>query len=92
MAIEIVRNSKSLDFPKGNCKIALDSQVSKCAPHTATFLMKLKSKFYKGKLESIKKDPHMQISNFEGLIIQMNKYSLKGCITDEDNNLPPLMG
>ena len=55
----------------------------KYALHTASSLLKLKSKFQNSKL-SIEKDPDDWIPNLEGLFIQMNKFRLKGNITDED--------
>ena len=55
--MDVVRNAKSEDFPKGNCKIAWERLVSKYAPHTASFLLKLKSELHNNKLESIEKDP-----------------------------------
>ena len=74
--------------------IAWERLVPKYAPHTASSLLMLKSKFHNCKLELIKKDPDEWISNLEGLWIGINKFGLKGKITDEDfmihvlNNFP----
>ena len=93
-AFGLVRNAKSADFLKENHKIMWDGLVSKYTLHSASSLLKLKSKFHNSKLESIKKDPDEWISNLEGLRIQMNEFSLNGSLTDEDfmfhvlNNLP----
>ena len=65
VAFGLVRNVKNAYFPKGNCKIAWDTLVSKYFSHTASSLLKLKS----SKLESIKKDPAEWISNLDGLQI-----------------------
>ena len=56
-AFRWVKDTKSDDFSGGNCKVAWDRLVSKYAPHTALFVLKLKSEFHNSKLESIDKDP-----------------------------------
>ena len=56
VAFGLVKNAKSVDFPEGNCKVAWDRLVSKYAPHTASSLLKLKSKFHNSKLDSIDKN------------------------------------
>ena len=71
----LVKNTKSEDFLEGNCKVAWDRLVSKYAPHTASFLLKLKSELHNSKLESIDKDLDEWISSLEGLRIPMNKFS-----------------
>ena len=71
-------------FPEGNCKILWDRLVIVYAPHTALFMLKLKSKFRNCKLVSMYKDTDEWISNLEGLQIQMNEFRLKGNVTDED--------
>ena len=64
------------------------------ALHTASSLLKLKSKFHNSKLDSIDKDPDEWISHLEGLQIEMNEFGQKGSVSDEDfmihvlNNLP----
>ena len=94
VAFGIVRNAKSADFSKGNCKIMWDRLISKYTLHIASSVLKLKSEFHYSKLESNKKDPDEWISNLEGLKIQMNEFSPKGSITYKDlmihilNNLP----
>ena len=67
VAFGLVKNVKSKDFLDGNCKVAWDRLVSKYAPHTASSLLKLKSKFHNSRLESIDKDPDEWISHLEGL-------------------------
>ena len=57
VAFGLVKNAKSEDFPQGNCKVAWDRLVSKYALHTASSLLKLKSKFHNNKLDLIDKDP-----------------------------------
>ena len=64
VVFELVRNVKSVDFPEGNCKISWDRLVSKCAPHTALSLLKLKSDFHNSRFESIEKEPDKWITNF----------------------------
>ena len=66
-AFGLVRNAKSANFSKRNCKITLDRLVSKYAPHRALSLLRLKNEFHNSKLESIKKDPDECISNLEEL-------------------------
>ena len=68
----LVKNMKSADFPKGNCKIIWDRLVSKYAPHTALSLLKLQSEFHNSTLDSMEKDPDEWILHLEGLQIQMN--------------------
>ena len=66
VAFGLVQNSKSVEFPQGNCKIAWDRLVCKYAPYTAFPLFKLKSEFHNSKLESIMKGPNKWISNWKG--------------------------
>ena len=68
-AFGLVKNAKSEDFLKGNCKVAWDRLVSKYALHTASSLLKLKSKFHNCKLDSIDKDPDEWIFHLEELQI-----------------------
>ena len=82
VAFGLVRNTKSLEFPKEN--LNWDRLVNKYALHTASSLLKLKSKCQNSKLELINKDPDEWISNLEGLQIFMNEFRLKGKIIDED--------
>ena len=84
VAFGLVTNEKSMDFPKGNCKIAYDKLVSKYTPHIALSLLKLKSEFYNNKLELIEKDPVKWISSLEGLRIWMNEFRLNDTIMDKD--------
>ena len=84
LAFGQVRNVKSAEFPEVNCKVTWDKLASKYAPHTALPFLKRKSEFQKRTLESIKKDPDECVSNLEGPRIQMNKFCLKGSITNED--------
>ena len=67
VALGLVKNVKSTDFPEGNCKIAWDRLVRKYAPHTASSLLKLKSEFHNSKMQSVQKDPDTLILNVEGL-------------------------
>ena len=67
VALDLIKNMKSADFPEGNCKVTWDRLVSKYALHTASSLLKFKSKFYNSKLDSTEKDPDEWISNLEGL-------------------------
>ena len=39
IAFGLVKNTKSEDFPEGNCKVAWDRLVSKYAPQTASSLL-----------------------------------------------------
>ena len=50
MAFSVVKNVKSADFPKRNGKIALARLVREYALHTASSLLKLKSKFHNSKI------------------------------------------
>ena len=45
IAFGMVRNAKSLELPKGNCKVAWGRLVNKYAPHTTSSLLKLKCEF-----------------------------------------------
>ena len=65
----LVKNAKSDDFLEGNCKAAWDRLVSKYALHTASSLLKLKSKLHNSKLEYVDKDHNKWISHLEGIII-----------------------
>ena len=69
IALGLERNVKSLDFPKGKCKVAWDRQVNKYASHSASSLLKLKCKFHNSKQELIEKDTDEWISILEGLLI-----------------------
>ena len=68
--------------------------MSNYAPYTASSLLKLKSEFHNSMLESIDYDFDEWISHLEGHRIQMNEFSQKDSITDQDfmihilNNLP----
>ena len=84
MSFGLVKNAKSEDFPKGNCKIAWDRLVNKYASNTVSSLLKPKGEFNDSKLELIEKDSDEWISNFEGLKIRMNEFELKSIIADED--------
>ena len=87
VSFRLVRNVKSLEFSKGNCKMAWHRLVHQYAWHTACFLLKLKREFQNSKLELVEKDSDEWISNLKGL-------QIKGCISDEDfricimNNFP----
>ena len=72
VAFGIVRNVKSVEFPKGNCKIAWDRVINKYVPHTASSLLKLKNNFHNHNFESIEKDPDKWISNMEGRYERIN--------------------
>ena len=67
VAIGLVKNAKSADFPEENCKIAWDRLVSKYALHTALSLLKLKSEFHSSKLKSMEKNPEKWIMHLIGL-------------------------
>ena len=90
----LVKNAKSDDFPDGNCKVAWDRLVSKYALHMASSLLKVMSEFHNSKLEFMDKEPNKWISHLEWLRIQMNEFSNKGNVSDEEfmihilNNLP----
>ena len=63
VAFRLVINTKNLEFPEGNCKVAWDRLVDKYASHTASSLLKLKSELHNSKLGLIEKDPGEWISN-----------------------------
>ena len=58
-----MRNTKSLEFPEGNKKIALGRLGNKYAPNTASSLLKVKSKLHDSKLDWIEKDQDEWISH-----------------------------
>ena len=58
---------KSEDFPEGKYKVAWGRLVSKYALHTASSLLKLKSKIHNSKLDLIDNDPDELMSHLEGL-------------------------
>ena len=62
----------------------LERLVCMYAPHTASSLLKLKSKSHNSKLGSMEKYPDEWILNLEGLQICMNKFGQNGNITDKD--------
>ena len=68
----LIKNAKCADFLEGNCKIARDRLVSKYAPHTASSLLKLRSKFHNKKLELMEKDPN-QIDFESGRVVNSNE-------------------
>ena len=53
VVFHLFQNAKSLEFPEGHCKSAWDKIVNIYEPHTALFLLKLKSGFHNSKLNSI---------------------------------------
>ena len=53
----LVCNVKSLNCPKGNCKVAFYRLRNKFAQHSASSLFKLKCEFHNGKLDPAKTNP-----------------------------------
>ena len=56
VVLRLVRNAKSLEFSKGNCKVALNWLVNKYALHTDLSLLKFRHVFHSSKLNSVEKD------------------------------------
>ena len=63
VAFWLMRNAKSAYFLEGIYKVAWEKLLIKYGQHTASFLLKLKSKFHNSKVEPIAKDPYKWIMN-----------------------------
>ena len=74
VAFGFVQNAKSLEFAKGNLKLAWDRIVSKYAQQTALSQLKLKHEFHDNKVDSFDKDPDEWISDLKGLQPQMTEF------------------
>ena len=88
----LVKNAKSLEYPKGNCKVQ-DQLVNNYALHTDTFLLKLKNEFHNRKLDQWRKIGQLDL--IFGRTSNLNEQiRSKSNISDEDlmihvlNNLP----
>ena len=94
VAFRLVKNSKSGDYPEGNCKVAWDRLVAKYAPKSLPSLLKYKKKFENSKLDSARTDPEDWISELEGLMVEIESIDISSAISDRDlmvkilNNLP----
>ena len=94
IAFRLVKNSKSSDYPEGNCKVAWDRLVAKYAPKSLPSLLKYKKKFENSKLDSAEKDTEDWISELEGLTVDIESIDASSAISDRDlmvkilNNLP----
>ena len=94
VAFRLVKNSKSGDYPEGNCKVAWDRLVAKYAPKSLPSLLKYKKKFENSKLDSARTDPEDWISELEGLMVEIESIDISAAISDRDlmvkilNNLP----
>ena len=94
VAFSLVKNSKSADYPEGNCKIAWDRLMAKYAPKTAPSLLKLKKKFANSRLVDLEKNPDEWITELEGFRTDMEDIHIATTMSDLDflihvlNNLP----
>ena len=67
VAFSLVKNSKTTQYPEGNCKLAWDRLTTKYVPRTAPSLLKLKKKIANSILEDLDKNPDESITELEGL-------------------------
>ena len=94
VAFSLVKNSKSANYPEGNCKIAWDRLMAKYAPKTAPSLLKLKKKFANSRLVDLEKNPDEWITELEGFRTDMEDIHIATTMSDLDflihvlNNLP----
>jgi len=94
VAFRLVKNSKSSEYPEGNCKLAWDRLVAKYAPRSTPSLLKLKKQFENSKLESVETDPEDWVSELEGLRTEIECIDSTSAMSEKDfmvkilNNLP----
>ena len=67
VAFNLIKNCKSKEFPKGNCRLAWECLVRKYEPHTTLKLLKLKKELTNMKLDDVSKDPDEWITDLESL-------------------------
>lgn len=93
VAFRLVKNSKSVEYPEGNCRDAWNRLVAKYSPKTTSSLLKMKKKFENSKLED-GKDPEEWISYLEGIRAEIEAIDSTAAISEKDfmvhviNNLP----
>lgn len=93
VAFRLVKNSKSVEYPEGNCRDAWNRLVAKYSPKTTSSLLKMKKKFENSKLED-GKDPEEWISYLEGIRAEIEAIDNTAAISEKDfmvhviNNLP----
>ena len=94
IAFHLVKNYKSSDYPKGNCKLVWDRFVAKYIPKSLTSLLKYKKEFENSKLKSANTHPEDWISKLEGLAVDIKSVDTSLTISDQEfivkilNNLP----
>ena len=94
VAFRLVKNSKSKDYPEGNCKIAGDRLQAKYASKSFPSLLKHRKNFENSKLESVDEDPDEWFSKLEWLVVEIESIDANSAISDRDlivkilNNLP----
>ena len=67
VALNLVKNCVSDEYPEGKCKLAWDQLVAKYVPNTAPSLLKLKKKFHNSRFASEDKHPDEWITDLESL-------------------------
>ena len=94
VVLSLVKNSKTIKYLEGNCKIASDRLTTKYAPKTASSLLKLKKKFANSKLEGVYRNPDEFIMELEALRSDMEDIHITTKMSDLDfiirvfNSLP----
>ena len=70
-AFQLIKNTKSPEYPDGNCKLAWDQFRFRYASKATTSLMRLKKIYENSVLESKRSDPELWISHLESIISEI---------------------
>ena len=90
----MAKNSKTIQYPEGNCKLVWNRLTTKYAYKTAPSLLKLKKEFANSILEDFDRNPDEFITDLEGLRSDMEYIHIATTMSDMDfmihvlNNLP----
>ena len=94
-AFRLIKNTKSPEYPDGNCKLAWDRLRFRYASKAATSLMRLKKIYENSVLESKRSDPELWISHLESIISEIEAIDVSSAPSERDlmlhvlNNLTP---
>ena len=92
----LVKNCTNSTYLEGNCKLAWDRMVTKCAPATAPSLLKLKKRFNNCVLNDTNRHPDESITDLESMQYDMDTIPIVTKMSDLHflihilNNLPEL--
>ena len=93
-AFRLIKNTKSAEYPDGNCKLAWDRLKFRYASKAAASLMRLKKTYENSVLEP-KRDPELWISHLESIISEIEAIDESSAPPERDlmlhvlNNLTP---